>query len=111
MAIKNNKQVRKTRTTAKSVDKTIDKSKKKTYSYVIESGIALSGVRSTGLVNSLPFDAMKVGDSFLIPAGDPLNKKINALHYAAKQYAKSRPGFTVTTRLQLNKERRVWRLK
>lgn len=87
--------------------KTTDKS----YKYKIESNIKISGNRHAYSLDKFPFPLMKVGDSFLIPANDPVAKNPNVLHYAAKMYAREVPGFTITTRLQLNKERRVWRLK
>jgi hypothetical protein len=83
----------------------------KTYAYKVESGVQITGVRSSDLFNKFPFDIMKVGDSFLIPAKDPLVKKPNALHYAGKQYARMKPGFSLTSRMQLTGERRVWRIK
>lgn len=91
--------------------KKVDHTATKTFKYVVESGVQLTGVRHTGLLDKFPFEMMKVGDSFMIPESDPLHENINTLHYAAKQYAKMRPGFTVTTRLQLDKTRRVWRIK
>jgi len=86
-------------------------SKDKSYNYKVESGIKITGNRMTYSQDKFPFPLMKVGDSFLIPASDPVAKNPNTLHYAAKIYARSNPGFTITTRMQLNKERRVWRLK
>lgn len=88
-----------------------DTSATKKYSYNVESGVAISGVRHSKIGDKFPFAIMKPGDSFLIPANDPAAKNPNVLHYAAKNYAKMVPGFTITTRLQLNKSRRVWRLK
>ncbi len=86
-------------------------SKDKSYKYKVESGVKITGIRVTSSQDNFPFALMKVGDSFLIPASDPVAKNPNTLHYAAKIYARSTPGFTITTRMQLNKERRVWRLK
>lgn len=83
----------------------------KKYSYSIETGIIISGVRGTRADDKFPFPNMKVGDSFLIPKDDPLCKNPNTLHYAAKMFARMNPGFTITTRTQLDKSRRVWRLK
>lgn len=85
--------------------------REKTYIYEVEEGVILAGVRNSSTDIKFPFALMKVGDSFLIPAKDPASKQPNALHYAAKQYAKFRPGFAITSRLQLDKSRRVWRLK
>lgn len=81
------------------------------FAYKVEKGVKITQVRSFSLLHKFPFSAMNVGDSFLIPATDPLAKSANSIHYAAKQYAKMHPGFTVTSRQQLNKERRVWRIK
>ncbi len=83
----------------------------KTYMYTVESGIIVSGARHTIDDLKFPFELMKPGDSFLIPANDPAAKSANTLHYAAKAYARIKPGFTITSRIQLNKSRRVWRLK
>lgn len=83
----------------------------KTYKYKVESNIKITGNRQAYSAEKFPFPLMKVGDSFLIPANDPVAKNPNVLHYAAKMYARANPGFTITTRMQLNKERRVWRLK
>lgn len=81
------------------------------YAYKVEHNVEITGVRLSSLRDKFPFDIMKPGDSFLIPAKDPIAKKPNTLHYAANQYAKMKPGFTLTSRIQLNGERRVWRLK
>lgn len=83
----------------------------KTYMYKVESGILVSGVRHSMTDIKFPFELMKVGDSFLIPPSDPACKSPNTLHYAAKAYARMKPGFTITSRMQLDKSRRVWRLK
>lgn len=83
----------------------------KSYIYKVESGIIVSGVRTTIADIRFPFELMKPGDSFLIPANDPVCKNPNTLHYAAKAFARMKPGFTITSRLQLDKSRRVWRLK
>lgn len=83
----------------------------KTFIYEVESGVIMSPrVKSTD--NPFPFEKMKVGDSFLIPAYDKIAKSPNPVHYAANRYAKHvKPGFAVTTRLALDKSRRVWRIK
>jgi hypothetical protein len=81
------------------------------YSYVIEKNVPVEGVRTRSLINTFPFPQMSIGDSFLIPPEDRYAENPNTIHYAAQQYAKIKAGFTVTTRLQLNKYRRVWRLK
>jgi len=94
-----------------SAPKKEDMSTSKEYKYKVESGIEINGHRTINSFNAFPFELMKPGDSFLIPANDPVAKNPNTLHYAAKQYAKMKPGFTITSRLQLNKDRRVWRLK
>lgn len=83
----------------------------KKYAYTVEHGIQITGTRLSNLRDKFPFEIMKIGDSFLVPAKDPVAKKPNTLHYAAKQYAKMKPGFLVTSRMQLNGERRVWRIK
>lgn len=85
--------------------------KTKTYIYKVESGVMITGVRATTAELRFPFELMKVGDSFQIPANDPVCKNPNVLHYAAKAYARMKPGFAITSRLQLDKSRRVWRLK
>lgn len=85
--------------------------KDKTYIYKVESGVILAGVRSGTADIKFPFAQMNVGDSFLIPAKDPIAKSANQLHYSAKIYARFKPGFTITSRLQLDGSRRVWRLK
>lgn len=79
--------------------------------YTVERGVPVEGVRSFSLVNVFPFDLMNVGDSFLISPNDRYAENPNTIHYAAQKFAKMKPGFTVTTRLQLNKFRRVWRIK
>ena len=81
------------------------------YDYVVEHNVELTGVRLSSLKDKFPFEIMKPGDSFLIPSKDPVAKKPNTLHYAAKQFARIKPGFALTSRMQLNGERRVWRLK
>ena len=79
--------------------------------YTVEKNIPVSTVRSNYSLNVFPFTSMNVGDSFLIPAGDIHAKSPNGIHYAAHQYSKIKVGFTITTRLQINKDRRVWRIK
>lgn len=81
------------------------------YDYVVEHNVEITGVRLSSLKDKFPFEIMKPGDSFLIPSKDPVAKKPNTLHYAAKQFARIKPGFALTSRMQLNGERRVWRLK
>ena len=85
--------------------------KERTYIYKVESGIILAGVRNSSTEIKFPFALMNVGDSFLLPAKDEATKSPNSLHYAAKQFARYKPGFTITSRLQLDGSRRVWRLK
>ena len=85
--------------------------KERTYIYKVESGVILAGVRNSSTEIKFPFALMNVGDSFLLPAKDEAAKTPNALHYSAKQYARFKPGFTITSRLQLDGSRRVWRLK
>lgn len=79
--------------------------------YKVEVGVPITSQRVTYNGDRFPLGQMNVGDSFLIPAEDPINKNPNTLHYAAKMYARIKPGFTLTTRLQLDKARRVWRIK
>lgn len=79
--------------------------------YKVEKGVPIEGVRTVTSLNRFPFEQMNVGDSFLIPPGDKHAENPNTVHYAASKYARMKPGFTVTTRLQLNKYRRVWRIK
>lgn len=79
--------------------------------YKIERGVPIEGVRTVTNLNRFPFEQMNVGDSFLIPPGDKHAENPNTIHYAASRYAKMKPGFSITTRLQLNKYRRVWRIK
>lgn len=100
-------------TKKKALQKSVDvkKTTEKTHKYVVESGINLTSIRYKNTTDKFPFEQMKVGDSFLIPASDHVSKNPNVLHYAARAYAKIQPGFAITTRLQLNKDRRVWRLK
>lgn len=98
------------------VKKPVTKPKKKAeptpkYEYVVEHNIQIVGVRISNAKDKFPFELMKIGDSFLIPAKDPVAKNPNTLHYAAKHYAKMKPGFLLTSRKQLNGERRVWRIK
>lgn len=81
------------------------------YAYKVESGIQITTIRFSDLANKFPFSIMNVGDSFMIPATDPVSKNPNTVHYAAKQYARLKPGFIITTRMQLDKNRRVWRIK
>lgn len=79
--------------------------------FTVEKGVAITGNRSFNCLDEFPFSAMSVGDSFLIPKNHRHALKPNTLHYAAKQFAKMQPGFSVTTRVQVNKDRRVWRIK
>lgn len=79
--------------------------------YAIEKGVPITSLRMNYRGGFFPLEQMGIGDSFLIPAGDPVCKNPNTLHYAAKQYARLKPGFTVTTRMLLDKSRRVWRIK
>lgn len=81
------------------------------YAYKVEHNIIITSMRMSNICDKFPFDIMKPGDSFLIPAKDPVAKKPNTLHYAANQFSKLKPGFVLTSRMQLNGERRVWRLK
>lgn len=83
----------------------------KKYEYLVEHNVQMTGVRTSNLQNKFPFEMMKPGDSFLIPAKDPIAKKPGTLHYAAKQFSKMKPGFLLASRMQLNGERRVWRIK
>lgn len=100
------------RTKRRVKQKTVDtKTTDKSYKYKVESDIKITGSRHAYSADKFPFPLMKVGDSFLIPANDPVAKNPNTLHYAAKIHARAVPGFTITTRMQLNKDRRVWRLK
>lgn len=85
--------------------------KDRTYIYKVESGVILAGVRNSSTEIKFPFALMNVGDSFLLPAKDEASKSPNTLHYSAKMYARFKPGFTITSRLQLDGSRRVWRLK
>lgn len=103
------KVTRKTQVNAPVFDDTALKDK--TYIYKVESGVILAGVRSGTTEIKFPFAQMNVGDSFLIPSKDPAAKSTNAIHYAAKIFARFKPGFTITSRLQLDGSRRVWRLK
>ena len=84
---------------------------KKEFKYVVEHGVELVSVRMRPRADCFPFEVMKPGDSFLIPASDPVSKNANTLHYAAKQHARMNPGFIISTRRLLDKSRRVWRLK
>lgn len=79
--------------------------------YKVEAGVPITSMRVSYNGDRFPLGQMNVGDSFVIPASDPINKNPNTLHYAAKMYARQVPGFTLTTRLQLDKARRVWRIK
>lgn len=79
--------------------------------YKIERNVPIEGVRTVTSLNQFPFSQMNIGDSFLIPPGDKYAENPNTIHYAANKFARLKPGFTVTTRLQLNKYRRVWRIK
>lgn len=79
--------------------------------YKVEVGVPITSFRLSYNGDRFPLGQMNVGDSFVIPPNDPVNKNPNTLHYAAKMYARQVPGFTLTTRLQLDKARRVWRIK
>jgi hypothetical protein len=81
------------------------------YAYKVEHNVVITSIRMSNIRDKFPFDIMKPGDSFLIPAKDPVAKKPNTLHYAANQFSKMKPGFALTSRMQLNGERRVWRIK
>lgn len=99
-----------TKVTAK-ITRTKAEEPKKTYHYVVESGVTIMG-RRREFTNHFPFEQMKVGDSFLIPASDALSKNPNGVHYGCKMYAREvKPGFTVTTRKLIDGSRRVWRIK
>jgi dihydroxyacetone kinase-like predicted kinase len=100
-----------TKTTKKIVKKDEIKEETKEFKYKVESGIQMTTMRQRPKADSFPFSVMKPGDSFLIPANDPVAKNPSTLHYAAKQYARMEPGFAVTSRILLDKSRRVWRLK
>lgn len=100
-----------TKTTKKVVKKDVKKEESREFKYKVESGIQLTTMRHKPKADSFPFSAMKPGDSFLIPANDPVAKNPSTLHYAAKQYARMEPGFAVTSRKLLDNSRRVWRLK
>jgi hypothetical protein len=88
-----------------------DSTPTKTYLYKVEEGVLIQGVRNSTTNLQFPFELMKPGDSFLLPPNDPATKSPNTLHYAAKAYARMKPGFIITSRMQLDKSRRVWRLK
>lgn len=92
-------------------DKVSTKTTPKKYNYTVEVGVEITGVRLSSLRDKFPFEIMKPGDSFVVPAKDPVAKKPNTLHYAAKQFARIKPGFLLTSRMQLNGDRRVWRIK
>lgn len=49
------------------------------FEYVVEHNIQITGVRISNLRNKFPFEIMKPGDSFLIPAKDPVAKKTQHL--------------------------------
>jgi hypothetical protein len=85
--------------------------KDKTYKYTVDKGVQITGNRTSIHDLQFPFPMMNVGDSFLVPIKDPITKSPNKLHYAAKIYARFKPGFTITSRLQLDGCRRVWRIK
>lgn len=85
--------------------------KDKSYKYAVEKGVKLTTVRNTFAQLQFPFALMNVGDSFLIPSKDSGAKNPNSLHYAARIYARYKPGFAITTRVQLDGCRRVWRIK
>lgn len=108
----NKKPIKTKESTAKVTRKRIDETAPtKTYIYKVESGVIMAP-RMRASDNNFPFEMMKPGDSFLIPANDKLAKSPNPVHYAAAQYAKHvKPGFAVTTRLLVDKSRRVWRIK
>jgi hypothetical protein len=95
-------------TTAVKNSPVVEKTK---FAYKVEQGVTMQGVRNHNLLDKFPFAIMKPGDSFLIPKTDPIAKSPNSLHYAAKQYAKIKPGFLLATRIQLDGHRRVWRIK
>lgn len=106
------KEVKETATVKRNVQlKPEAKPTTRTYHYTVEAGIIIAGVRHSSVDIPFPFELMKPGDSFLIPPSDPVSKSPNRLHYAAKAYAKMKPGFVITSRMQLDKSRRVWRLK
>jgi hypothetical protein len=90
---------------------TVQTTEQKSYKYQVEKNIQLVGYRTIAALDNFPFSAMQVGDSFLIPKKDVYCEKPNGIHYAAKMYARMIPGFTVTSRLQLDGARRVWRIK
>jgi hypothetical protein len=108
------KQVKKTVTVPQKKNQPVPDDKvlrEKTYKYAVEKGVMITTMRQTFSQMQFPFALMNVGDSFLIPVKDPGSKNPNTLHYAAKMYARYKPGFSITTRLQLDGCRRVWRIK
>lgn len=110
MATKTQKKtIAKTTAPALSLDEKLFKDK--IYKYAVEKGVKITGNRTSFNDLQFPFPNMNVGDSFLLPAKDPVTKNPNKLHYAAKMFARYKPGFIITTRLQLDGCRRVWRIK
>ena len=108
------KKVEQKKTTVRSTRKLPEKQTKTSDSnspYKVEVGVPITSFRLSYNGDRFPLGQMNVGDSFVIPPNDPVNKNPNTLHYAAKMYARQVPGFTLTTRLQLDKARRVWRIK
>jgi hypothetical protein len=80
-------------------------------SYKIEKGIPIvGGTRNPNAWRRYPLDKMKVGDSFLIPEGDP-NAKPHLIQPAVKNYNRN---YNLTTKFvarAMPNGRRVWRIQ
>lgn len=58
------------------------------FEYTVEHGIQITGVRTSNLRDKFPFEIMKPGDSFLIPAKDPVSKKTQHFTLCSQDFCK-----------------------
>ncbi len=72
----------------------------------IEQGIAIPNRPTRGILKSLPFEKMNVGDSFVVELGE---QKSWGHIYEAIQRAQIKFQIKLTTRLVEPGKRRIWR--
>jgi len=89
-------------------------SKNSTY-YLVESNVKLPTKHKfveESVKSEFPYDSMKVGDSFVIPAKENNTPKRSKMYYEAKKFRKDvNSKFAIVTRQQKDESRRVWRYK
>jgi hypothetical protein len=79
-------------------------------SYRVEKGVPVEGIRFPNAWKRYPLDKMKVGDSFLIPEGDP-NGKPHLIQPAVKNYNRTFKTEIKCVARQMPTGRRVWRIQ